>query len=56
MRSDGGGRVGLTAPAPSGSDALGAAHAYELYVMSADGSSVRRLTHNGVWDLEPDWR
>jgi len=29
---------------------------FELYVMRADGSRVRRLTHNSVPDLIPDWQ
>lgn len=28
---------------------------YEIYVMQADGSHVRRLTHNQAADLHPDW-
>ena len=28
-------------------------HEYEIYVMSSDGSGLRRLTTNHVWDLEP---
>lgn len=30
--------------------------AFELYTMRADGSHVRRLTHNHVPDLYPDWQ
>ncbi|MEE2637658.1 MAG: hypothetical protein VYE68_10535, partial [Acidobacteriota bacterium] len=29
--------------------------ASELYVMQADGSNVRRLTHDGGWDGSPAW-
>jgi TolB protein len=29
---------------------------FELYKMRADGRSIRRLTHNRVPDLYPDWR
>jgi TolB protein len=31
-------------------------HENEIYVMRADGSGLRRLTRNDVWDLEPVWR
>ena len=31
-------------------------HELELYVISAGGGNARRLTHNKVWDLDPDWR
>ena len=27
----------------------------EIYVMKADGSSVKRLTFNRVWDSHPQW-
>ena len=27
----------------------------EIYVMDADGSNVKRLTFNTVWDAHPDW-
>ena len=30
--------------------------AFEIYVMRADGRDVRRITHNHVADLDPDWR
>jgi TolB protein len=30
--------------------------AFELYAMRADGSRVRRITHNHVADLYPDWQ
>ena len=30
--------------------------AFELYVMQADGSGIRRLTHNHVPDSHPDWQ
>jgi TolB protein len=29
---------------------------YEIYVMDADGSNVRRLTSNSAFDAHPDWR
>ncbi len=29
--------------------------AYEIYVMNSDGSNVRRITHNPVFDGHPDW-
>jgi TolB protein len=29
---------------------------FELYVMRANGSRIRRLTHNSVPDLVPDWQ
>jgi len=29
---------------------------FELYVMQADGSGIRRLTHNRVADASPDWQ
>jgi TolB protein len=29
---------------------------FELYVMRANGSRIRRLTHNAVPDLYPDWQ
>jgi Tol biopolymer transport system component len=28
---------------------------YEIYVMDADGSGLRRLTNNTAWDWQPDW-
>jgi len=28
---------------------------YEIYVMDADGSDLRRITENTAWDWEPDW-
>ncbi len=30
-------------------------NSYEIYVMRADGSSLTRLTSNGVGDFEPSW-
>ena len=30
--------------------------ALELYVMDADGTDIRRLTHNHVADTHPDWQ
>lgn len=30
--------------------------AFELYTMRADGSHMRRLTHNRVADLHPNWQ
>jgi TolB protein len=32
------------------------AHANEIYMMTAAGDDVRRITNNTVWDLEPAWR
>ena len=32
-----------------------AGHENEIYVIDPDGSELRRLTTNDVWDLEPDW-
>ena len=29
---------------------------FELYVMRADGSAIRRMTRNTVADLNPDWQ
>ncbi len=29
---------------------------FELYVMQADGSGIRRVTHNRVADVSPDWQ
>ncbi len=29
---------------------------FEIYVMNADGSQVRRLTSNMMFDGHPDWR
>ena len=29
---------------------------FELYAMQADGSGVRRITHNRVADVSPDWQ
>lgn len=29
---------------------------FELYIMRADGTRVRRLTHNRVPDIYPDWQ
>ena len=29
---------------------------YEIYVMDADGSNIRRLTFNKAFDAHPDWR
>ena len=29
--------------------------AFEIYVMDADGSNVRRLTFNDHFDAHPDW-
>jgi len=29
---------------------------FELYVMRADGSAIRRITRNKVADLYPDWQ
>ena len=31
------------------------AEAHELYVMNADGSGIRRITHNSVYDDHPAW-
>jgi TolB protein len=30
--------------------------AYEIYTMRPDGSAIRRITHNHVADLYPDWQ
>jgi TolB protein len=30
--------------------------AFELYVMNADGTGIRRVTHNNVADTHPDWQ
>ena len=27
----------------------------ELYVIDADGSGLRRVTHNSHWDFDPSW-
>ena len=29
---------------------------FELYVMCADGSAIRRITRNRVADMNPDWQ
>jgi TolB protein len=34
----------------------GASDTSEIFVMRADGSSVRRITHNEVDDQDPDWQ
>lgn len=39
--------------APAGEQA--SRNTYEIYVMNADGSHVRRLTHNDVFDGYPEW-
>jgi Tol biopolymer transport system component len=30
-------------------------HENEIYVMYDDGNNMRRITQNGVWDVDPDW-
>jgi TolB protein len=40
----------------SGHDPRTSKSGWELYVMTADGSNVRRLTTNDTYDGEPDWR
>ena len=41
--------------APQGRRGLGGASPADIYVMNADGSGTRRLTHNAGYNAEPAW-